>query len=447
VTDFANPEKHDGDIFVDAVSEDLRGGGPSPCSEQKLADYFEQLGDDLCVEGEFEEALQPYYNVYKLTRKRLNESRYTKYDAVKKTLALFYDTQVNEPGAWIVDEGGIELDKVFTYKMVFDKLNETPLKESALKAFATMMVAVSSDTVETAPFMRHICTALTYFKKQAKVFGDKVKPVATKLFKIMLERNKRAVMAQEKAQNDEAQNDQEEDDEEEDDEEDDDQDDQEGGGYVDDVTEAVGNYAANAAERFTKAFGPFDLLNVYQHLEIDILVDTLVKSLTTPPIVAIYSALNAAGIKVETGDMDELENLEVSLEAESHVRDALKNLANVKAAVWPGKIEAPGFGAAMYPSAITSLFTKEPKLTESSTVYCIVNMSLTPYSDLDRLSEFYKKYQADSPLTCDERTREIDLLTKLKFPSLHKAAENLRHQAPGVRGEVVHQRVARGYSE
>ena len=374
------------------------------------------------MDGEFEDALQPYYNVYKLTRKRLNESRYTKYDAVKKTLALFYDTPVNEPGAWLADEDGVHLDKVFTYKMVFDKLNEKPLEPFALEAFATMMVAVSSDTLESAPFMRHICTALTYFKKHAKEFGDKVAPVATKLFKIMLERHKRAAAAQDSEEGDEH------------------GDEQGGGGYVDDVTKAVGNYATNAANRFVKAFGPFDILNVYQNINVDVLVDTLVKSLTSPPIVAIYSALDAAGVEIGVG---ELENLEEALSAETTVGDALKNLANVKAAVWPGKIEAPGFGAAVYPSAITSLFTKEPKLTESSNVYCIVNMSLTPYKDLERLREFKNKYQADSPLTCDERTSEIDLLTKLKFPTLHKAAENLRHQGPGVRAEEVHQRVAR----
>jgi hypothetical protein len=373
------------------------------------------------MEGDFEEALQPYYNVYKLTRKRLNESRYTKYDAVKKTLDLFYDIHVNEPGTWIVEEGGIELHKVYTYKMVFDELNKTPLEEFALEAFATMMVAVSSDTVESAPFMQHICTALTYFKKHAKIFGDKLEPVATKLFKIMLERHKRAVADNEGM-------------------EDEGMDDQEGGGYLDNVTEAVGNYAATAAKRFSKAVGPFDLVHVYQKISVDALVDTLVKSLTIPPIVAIYSALDEEGIKVDVGG---LENMKESLSAEANISEALKNLANVKAAVWPGKIEAPGFGATMYPSAITSLFTKEPKLTESSTVYCIVNMSLTPYSDLEGLSEFYKKYQADSPLTCDERKREIDLLTKLKFPTLHKAAENLSHQGPGVRAEVVHQRVAR----
>lgn len=339
----------------------------------------------------------------------MNESRYTKYDAVKKTLDLFYDTPVYEPGAWLADDDGIHLDKVFTFKMVFDKLNETP----NLEAFATMMVAVSN-TPDSDEFMQHVCTALTYLKKHAKRFGGKVEPVATKLFRNMFHRNMKASA----------------------------EDDMEGGGYTENVSEAVENYATNAAKRFVKAFGPFDIQDAYKEIGVDILVDTLVKSLTSPPIVAIYSALGAAGIKVDAGD---LENFQESLELEETITDALKDLGNVKAAVWPGKIEAPGFGAAMYPSAITSLFTKEPKLTETSTVYCVVNMSLTPSSDLEVLSEFYNKYNTGAPLTCDERTREIKLLAKVKYPSLYEAAENLGHERPAVGAEVGHQGVVGRY--
>lgn len=343
------------------------------------------------------------------------------------TLALFYDITVDDPGSFRLFGGdGIEVKPIHTYKMVFDELNKKP----DLPAFATMMVAVSKNSPSSAAFMKHICTALKYFKTNASKFDQPtVQGTASDLFAIMFQNN-----IEEMEEMDET---------EEMDE------DYEGGGYTENVANAVGTYASNAVERLKKAITPFNIHHVYQQLDaqgldIDILINTLVSSILSPKIVAIYSALDKAGMAADVGKLD---NLEASLSIHNSISESLKTLPHVKAAVWPGKIEAPGFGHTMYPSVLTSLFTKEPKLTDTSVVYCVVNMSLMPYKDLAGLSEFYRKYQVDSPLTCDERKREIDLLTKIKYPALHKATEYLTHQSPAVRAEVGHQRVARRYPE
>lgn len=303
-----------------------------------------------------------------------------------------------------------------------------------------MMVAVSKNTSDSATFMAHICTAFAYFKTNATKFDlQTVQRTAAALFTIMFKNN-----MDEGGKNMEGEEG-EEDYEGEDYEGEEGEEDYEGGGYTENVANAVGTYATNAVARISKAISPFDIYRVYQELDemelgIDVLVNTLVSSITSPKIVAIYSTLDKAGMAADVGKLD---NLEASLSIHATINESLKNLPDVKATVWPGKIEAPGFGTTMYPSTLTSLFMKEPKLTRTSTVYCVVNMSLMPYKDLAGLSEFYKKYQDGSPLTCDERTREISLLSKIKYPGLHKAAENLSKQSPAVRAEESHQRVAR----
>lgn len=385
------------------------------------------MGDYFCSQGEFEKALRPYYLVSKWTSRKLSHSSTTKYDAVKKTLKLFYDEPVVDPEtSWLFNNGGIKVLPITTYKMLFDKLD----KEPNLSAFSTMMVAVSKNTADSAPFMAHICTALTYFKTHATKFEQTVKSTAATLFTIMFQNN---LENMEEAQEMEAE------------EEGEFEEGYEGGGYTENVANAVATYATDAASRISKALTSFDIHRVYHELDemgldIDVLVNTLVSSIFSQNIVAIYSTLDKAGMATDVGKMD---NLEASLRIHTSINESLKNLPDVKAAVWPGKIEAPGFGTTMYPSTLTSLFTKEPKLTNTSTVYCVVNMSLMPDTDLAGLSVFYNKYQDGSPLTCDERTREIDLLTKIKYPRLHKAAENLSKQSPAVGAEVGHQRVGR----
>ena len=376
-----------------------------------MANYYDKLGDYHCLRGEFNMAIQPYYNVYVLARKYLSvsgyTSHYTKYEALKMTLDLMGIT-VHEPGAWFAD-GGIKLSKVHTFKMVFAELDKTP---NAL-AFATMTVA---NLEKDGYFGEKICTALDYFKKHAKEGEvDANLAVATELFRMMLTYHKGKVEGGE---------------------EEEEADEMEGGGYTANVAAAVGKYTDKISNRVSRAFGFADFKKTYKVVGIETLVETLVDSIVMPPIVAIYKALNRTEIK-----LNKVENFEATVKTHINITDALKNLPNVKAAVWPGKIEAPGFN----PSVLTALFTKEPKLTKTSTVYCVVDMSLSPYADMEGLVEFQKKYKEGAPLTCDERTREIKLLTKLKYPSLYEAAENLGHERPAVRAEVGHQGVVRRY--